>query len=147
MKSSVRKWKPWNEQIPSIDASVVSYHVSIIDLHHFYSTSYDCSHLNLCWNLQSNLEYLSKAIRYSFWDILIILVISEWFQDREQGVRFQVSEGVDEDSICRDEPEKLRLHRRDTPHHLKNKRINSQVMRQLDIFHLFQNHSSLYFVH
>jgi hypothetical protein len=28
------------------------------------------------------------------------------------------------------EPEKQRLHRRDTPHHLKNKRINQQQVRQ-----------------
>ena len=28
------------------------------------------------------------------------------------------------------EPEKQRLHRRDTPHHLKNKRINQQQVRK-----------------
>ncbi len=49
------------------------------------------------------------------------------FQDREQGVRFLVCEGDEEDGPIRDEPEKQRLHRRDTPHHLKNKRIHQQV--------------------
>lgn len=49
------------------------------------------------------------------------------FQDREQGVRFLVCEGDEEDGPYRDEPEKQRLHRRDTPHHLKNKRIHQQV--------------------
>ena len=42
---------------------------------------------------------------------------------REDGVRFSVDgvgEGVDSE-------DKMRLHRRDTPHHLKNKRINQQV--------------------
>ncbi len=42
---------------------------------------------------------------------------------REDGVRFSVDgvgEGVDRE-------DKMRLHRRDTPHHLKNKRINQQV--------------------
>ena len=51
------------------------------------------------------------------------------YQDIEpQGVRFMVNDrfpGEDE------EPEKQRLHRRDTPHHLKNKRINQQVKRGL----------------
>ena len=32
--------------------------------------------------------------------------------------------GADEEET---EPERQRLHRRDTPHHLKNKRINQQV--------------------
>ena len=43
-------------------------------------------------------------------------------EDHEQtAVRFKVDEdGVNE--------EKQRLHRRDTPHHLKNKRINQQVI-------------------
>ena len=48
------------------------------------------------------------------------------------GVRFVVNEqGDDEDDDDEgphlDAGEKQRLHRRDTPHHLKNKRINQQV--------------------
>ena len=45
-------------------------------------------------------------------------------EDHEQtAVRFKVDEeGVND--------EKQRLHRRDTPHHLKNKRINQQVIQQ-----------------
>lgn len=50
-------------------------------------------------------------------------------ESEAQGVRFLVSDrvpGEDPES----EPEKQRLHRRDTPHHLKNKRINQQVDKE-----------------
>jgi len=44
-------------------------------------------------------------------------------EDRDTAVRFKVDEeGVND--------EKQRLHRRDTPHHLKNKRINQQVDKE-----------------
>ena len=39
-------------------------------------------------------------------------------------VENQIPVGADEEET---EPERQRLHRRDTPHHLKNKRINQQV--------------------
>ena len=42
-------------------------------------------------------------------------------QGEEPGVRFRVAE---EDQGA--EGDRMRLHRRDTPHHLKNKRINNQ---------------------
>ena len=46
-------------------------------------------------------------------------------EDQDQAaVRFKVDEDPAND-------EKQRLHRRDTPHHLKNKRINQQVSQQL----------------
>ena len=46
--------------------------------------------------------------------------------DHEQtAVRFKVE--TEEDGAGDD---KMRLHRRDTPHHLKNKRINQQVILQ-----------------
>ena len=38
--------------------------------------------------------------------------------------------GADEE----EEPERQRLHRRDTPHHLKNKRINQQVLNSIQYF-------------
>ena len=47
---------------------------------------------------------------------------------REDGVRFSV-DGVEEGV---DREDKMRLHRRDTPHHLKNKRINQQVNTWID---------------
>lgn len=50
-------------------------------------------------------------------------------ESEQQGVRFLVSDrvpGEDPES----EPERQRLHRRDTPHHLKNKRINQQVDKE-----------------
>jgi protein scribble len=43
----------------------------------------------------------------------------------QQGVRFLVSDHVPGEDP-EGEPERQRLHRRDTPHHLKNKRINQQ---------------------
>ena len=48
-------------------------------------------------------------------------VESEGEQGEEPGVRFRVAE---EDQGA--EGDRMRLHRRDTPHHLKNKRINNQ---------------------
>ena len=50
---------------------------------------------------------------------------------QSSSVRFMVENripGADEE----EEPERQRLHRRDTPHHLKNKRINQQVIIVLD---------------
>ena len=45
---------------------------------------------------------------------------SEEHEAGDTAVRFKVEEGeAGED--------KMRLHRRDTPHHLKNKRVNQQV--------------------
>ena len=54
-------------------------------------------------------------------------------EDHESAVRFK----VDDDGSGED---KMRLHRRDTPHHLKNKRINQQVS-----FILNENLKSGYF--
>ena len=45
--------------------------------------------------------------------------------DRLGAVRFDTEEESGEGGV--DGEEKMRLHRRDTPHHLKNKRINQQV--------------------
>ena len=45
----------------------------------------------------------------------------------QQGVRFLVSDHVPGEDP-EGEPERQRLHRRDTPHHLKNKRINQQQL-------------------
>ena len=50
-----------------------------------------------------------------------VSVESEGEQGEEPGVRFRVAE---EDQGA--EGDRMRLHRRDTPHHLKNKRINNQ---------------------
>ena len=44
--------------------------------------------------------------------------------EEETGVRFRVEEEPGP------EADKMRLHRRDTPHHLKNKRINNQPVRR-----------------
>ena len=44
-------------------------------------------------------------------------------EEEETGVRFRVEEEPGP------EGDKMRLHRRDTPHHLKNKRINNQPVR------------------
>ena len=52
---------------------------------------------------------------------------------QSSSVRFMVENripGADEE----EEPERQRLHRRDTPHHLKNKRINQQVIIVLDCY-------------
>ncbi len=49
------------------------------------------------------------------------------FQEHERGVKFNVEE---EDGYPPGAGEKQRLHRRDTPHHLKNKRINQQVDKE-----------------
>lgn len=46
--------------------------------------------------------------------------------DRLGAVRFDTEEESGEGGGV-DGEEKMRLHRRDTPHHLKNKRINQQV--------------------
>ena len=43
-------------------------------------------------------------------------------------VENQIPVGADEEET---EPERQRLHRRDTPHHLKNKRINQQVLNSI----------------
>ena len=48
----------------------------------------------------------------------------EQVEEEETGVRFRVEEEPGP------EGDKMRLHRRDTPHHLKNKRINSQPVSQ-----------------
>ena len=48
----------------------------------------------------------------------------EQMEDEETGVRFRVEEEPGP------EGDKMRLHRRDTPHHLKNKRINNQPVSQ-----------------
>jgi hypothetical protein len=55
-------------------------------------------------------------------------------QDRESsgGVRFNVVDNNEEGANYSEE--KQRLHRRDTPHHLKNKRINQQVWGILNLF-------------
>ena len=53
--------------------------------------------------------------------------------DHEQQVKFLVEDDKGGD-------DKMRLHRRDTPHHLKNKRINQQVS-----FILYENLKSGYF--
>ena len=45
-----------------------------------------------------------------------------------QGVRFLVSDRVPGEDP-ENEPERQRLHRRDTPHHLKNKRIHNQQVK------------------
>ena len=52
---------------------------------------------------------------------------------QSSSVRFMVENripGADEE----EEPERQRLHRRDTPHHLKNKRINQQVLNSIQYF-------------
>jgi len=51
----------------------------------------------------------------------------------ERGVKFNVEDGGNATSGGeQDYPpgEKQRLHRRDTPHHLKNKRVNQQVDKE-----------------
>ena len=48
----------------------------------------------------------------------------EQMEEEETGVRFRVEEEPGP------EGDKMRLHRRDTPHHLKNKRINNQPVSQ-----------------
>ena len=48
-------------------------------------------------------------------------------EEEETGVRFRVEEEAGP------EGDKMRLHRRDTPHHLKNKRINSQPVRERSV--------------
>ena len=48
----------------------------------------------------------------------------EQMDEEETGVRFRVEEEPGP------EGDKMRLHRRDTPHHLKNKRINNQPVSQ-----------------
>ena len=45
-------------------------------------------------------------------------------EEEETGVRFRVEDEAGP------EGDKMRLHRRDTPHHLKNKRINNQPVRE-----------------
>ena len=51
--------------------------------------------------------------------------------EEAQGVRFLVSDRVPGEDIPENEPEeRQRLHRRDTPHHLKNKRIHNQVDKE-----------------
>ena len=55
---------------------------------------------------------------------------------QSSSVRFMVENripGADEE----EEPERQRLHRRDTPHHLKNKRINQQVLNSIQYFLVF----------
>lgn len=50
--------------------------------------------------------------------------------EESQGVRFLVSDRVPGEDP-ENEPERQRLHRRDTPHHLKNKRIHNQQVKSI----------------
>ena len=66
--------------------------------------------------------------------VLLLSETSSFLQDENeegeeaQGVRFLVSDRVPGEDVPENEPEeRQRLHRRDTPHHLKNKRIHNQV--------------------
>ena len=54
-------------------------------------------------------------------------MFSLFLQECERGVKFNVDEEGGDGSNA---GEKQRLHRRDTPHHLKNKRINQQVGKE-----------------
>ena len=70
--------------------------------------------------------------------LLLKIQILTWFifqQDRDvHGVRFQGLDGNGLDREFQDEPTGQRLHRRDTPHHLKNKRIHQQVIYNIKHF-------------